>query len=91
MGDGQAAEPGGVPNHNPTVVGVAIAGIVSVVGDEDAWDLYDSMVGVTLVLVLLAYGRFRRQTVASRSEAVAVGAVWAFCLVLIVGFAIGGF
>ena len=66
-------------------------GIVCVVLREDGWDLNDPMVGVTLVLVLLAYGRFRRQTVASRSGVVAVGAIWAFCLAPIVGFTIDGF
>ena len=71
--------------HDPTVIGVAIAGIVSVVVTEDDWDLFDSMIGLTLILVLLAYGRFRREVVASRWEAVAVGAVWAFCVVLVLG------
>lgn len=77
--------------HDPTVIGVALAAIVSVVVDEDDWDLYDSMIGVVLIFVLLAYGRFRRQTVDSRTEAVTVGAVWAFCVSLIIGFAVDGF
>ncbi len=72
------------------MIGVAVACIVSVVVDEDAWDLYDSLVGVALILVLLAYGRFRRQTVDTRLEALAVGAVWAFCVVLVFGVAIAG-
>ena len=74
--------------HDPAVVGVAIAGIVTVVIDEANWDLFDSMVGLVLALVLLAYGRFRREAVASRWEAAAVGSVWAFCAVLVVGPAI---
>ncbi len=90
MGDGHGAEQGGMATHDPTVVGVAVACIVSVVIDADEWDLYDSLVGVTLVLVLLAYGRFRWQTVASRSEALAVGAVWAFCVILVFGVVIDG-
>ena len=77
--------------HDPTVIGVAIAGIVSVVVTEDDWDLFDSMIGLTLVLVLLAYGRFRREVVASRWEAAAVAAVWAFCVILVFGFVIDEF
>lgn len=86
-GGGNAAEPPAPApaGHDATVVGVAIAGIVSVVVSEDEWDLFDSMVGLTLVFVLLAYGRFRREVVSSRWEAVAVGAVWAFCVVLVFG------
>jgi len=91
MGDAPGVDRAGESAHDPAVIGVALAAIVSVVVDEDAWDLYDSLVGVTLILVLLAYGRFRRRTVATRSEALAVGAVWAFCVVLVFGFAIDGF
>jgi hypothetical protein len=64
--------------------------IVSVVVDEDEWDLYDSLVGVALILVLLAYGRYRRRTVDSGAETLAVGAVWAFCVLLVFGFVLGG-
>ncbi len=81
------AQPAG-PGQDATVIGVAIAGIVSVVVTEDQWDLFDSMVGLVLLLVLLAYGRFRREVVASPWEAAAVGAVWAFCVVLVFGLAI---
>ena len=73
------------PTHDATIIGVAFAGIVSVVVTQDEWDLYDSMVGLTLMAILLAYGRFRREVVTSRWEAVAVGAVWAFCVVLVFG------
>jgi uncharacterized membrane protein len=76
------------PGQDATVIGVAIAGIVSVVVTEDQWDLFDSMVGLVLLLVLLAYGRFRREVVASPWEAAAVGAVFAFCAVLVFGLAI---
>ena len=90
MGQEQGAERTGVPNHDPTVVGVAGACIVSVVVDEDEWDLYDSLVGVALILVLLAYDRYRRRTVDSGAETLAVGAVWAFCVLLVFGFVLGG-
>jgi hypothetical protein len=43
------------------------------------------MVGLALLLVLLAYGKFRREVVQSPWEAIAVGAVFAFCVVLMVG------
>lgn len=88
---GGAGAAGPVKNHDPTVVGVAIAGIVSVIVSEDDWDLYDSLVGVALILVLLAYGRFRREVVASPWEAVAVGGVWSFCLLLVFGLVIDEF
>jgi hypothetical protein len=86
--NGAPAAPAGAAAHDPTLLGVAFAGIVSVVVSEDEWDLFDSMIGLTLVFVLLAYGRFRREVVASRWEAIAVGAVWAFCVVLVFGFLI---
>jgi hypothetical protein len=87
--DGGAAPVRTVPaGHDPTLLGVAFAGIVSVVVSEDEWDLFDSMIGLTLVFLLLAYGRFRREVVGSRWEAVAAGAVWGFCVVLVFGFLI---
>ncbi|HEU5433984.1 MAG TPA: hypothetical protein VFU81_20105 [Thermomicrobiales bacterium] len=72
-------------SQDATLVGVAVAGIISVVISEGAWDLFDSMVGLALLLVLLAYGKFRREVVRSPWEAIAVGAVFAFCIVLMVG------
>ena len=83
-GDATPEAPG-PPAHDATIIGVAFAGIVSVVVTQDEWDLFDSMVGLTLMAVLLAYGRFRREVVTSPWEAVAVGAVWAFCVVLVFG------
>jgi hypothetical protein len=72
-------------SQDATLVGVAVAGIISVVISEGEWDLFDSMVGLALLLVLLAYGKFRREVVNSPWEAIAVGAVFAFCVVLLVG------
>jgi hypothetical protein len=77
--------------HDATLIGVALAGIISVLVTEDEWDLFDSMVGVVLLLVLLAYGKFRREAVGSRLEAAAVGAVFAFCAILVIGVVIDQF
>ena len=54
MRNDQNGAPDAAAGHDPTVIGVAIAGIVSVVVTEDDWDLFDSMIGLILVLVLLA-------------------------------------
>ncbi len=72
-------------SQDATLIGVAVAGIISVVISEGEWDLFDTMVGLALLLVLLAYGKFRREVVGSPWEAAAVGAVFAFCVVLMVG------
>jgi hypothetical protein len=64
---------------------VSLAGVVSVAITGETWDLFDSMVGIILLLVLFAYCDFEANDIGSMAEALAVSAVVGFCVMLIAG------
>lgn len=61
------------------VIGIALAGIVTVANSEDDWSLWDTMTGAVLLLVLYGYASGRYAT---QREAVAFAAVAGFAFVI---------
>lgn len=63
------------------MIGIALAGIVTVADSETDWSLWDTMIGLLLLLVLYGYasGRYEAQR-----EAVAFAAVAGFAAVIAV-------
>jgi hypothetical protein len=65
------------------LIGVALAGIVAVVQSPGRFDIFDAIIGITLLSVLRAYGQPR---VPSDLANKAYAALWGLCLLLAVGF-----
>ena len=63
------------------VIGIALAGIVTVADSETDWTLWDTMIGALLLLVLYGYASGRY---AAQREAVAFAAVAGFAVVIAV-------
>lgn len=63
------------------VIGIALAGIVTVADSETDWTLWDSMIGALLLLVLYGFASGRY---AAQREAVAFAAVAGFAVVIAV-------
>ena len=72
-------------SQNLTIVSVSLAGVVSVAVAGETWDLFDTMVGIILLLVLFAYGDFEANDIGSMAESLAVSTVVGFCVMLIAG------
>lgn len=66
-----------------TTVLVALAGSVSLLISGGQFNLWTTIVGITLFLVLHTYGRPASE---ARSERVTFGAVWSLCILLAVGW-----
>jgi hypothetical protein len=75
MSNGERAE-------RAALLGIALAGAISVAVSSDRFDLWDTIVGITLVLILLTYDT-RKPT--QQIERYAFGAVYALCGLLIFG------
>ncbi len=69
----------GAASSDLAVIGIALAGIVTVADNESDWTLWDSMIGVLLLLVLYGYASGRY---GERREAVAFAAVAGFAFVI---------
>jgi hypothetical protein len=72
-------------SQNITIVSVSLAGVVSVAVTGETWDLFDTMVGIILLLVLFAYADFVASDIGSLAESLAVSTVVGFCIVMIAG------
>ncbi len=64
------------------LLGVALAGAVTMTLGEGEWELWSSFIGLTLLLVLHAYHGIPRRRSA---QSAAFGAVWGLCFNLVIG------
>jgi hypothetical protein len=72
------------------VMGAALAAVLAVIVSEGAFDIWDSIAGLTLIMFVFAYGGFRRGLIygedAFFSKLMAFSAVIGICILLILGF-----
>ena len=66
-----------------TTISVALVGTISLLISTGQFNLWTTIVGITLFLVLYTYGHPASE---SRSESVTFGAIWSLCLLLVVGW-----
>ena len=72
-----------------SVAGVALAGALTLAVGEGPWDLWSTMVGVMLIVILWAFVDRSKLTGPSNEwEAAAFSLVFGLCIVLILGFAV---
>lgn len=78
-----ATSPAGSPGEQTALLGVALAAALAVFVVPGAWDWVNVALGVTLLLVLIAYDR---DPETSWPHLLAFGAVWGMCCVVMTGF-----
>src|SRR5215217_2149653 len=71
-----------VAAQHATLMGIALAGVIALIVGEGPFDYWGTVIGCTLLLILVAYDT----PTTSRRRQLAFAAVYALCLVLTFGF-----